>query len=115
VRRNIGRIEARIRVYQRRKDRLEINITICDIDRVKRVIFLPPAAKDLRRYRADAGRLVAKIEAYADAPETLANNVKSLKGSTALRLRVGEFRIIFEETPDEIIVTKIAPRGSAYD
>jgi mRNA interferase RelE/StbE len=94
---------------------LEINITICDIEDVKRVIILPPAAKDLRRYRADAGRLIAKIEAYASATETLANNIKSLKGSTALRLRVGEFRIIFEETSDEIIVTKIAPRGSVYD
>jgi mRNA interferase RelE/StbE len=94
---------------------LELKITICDIHDVKRVILLPAAAKDLRRHRADAERLVAKIEAYAKTPETQVNNIKSLKGSTARRLRVGDFRIVFEETVEEIIVTRIAPRGSVYD
>jgi mRNA interferase RelE/StbE len=36
-----------------------------------------------------------------------------LVGSTANRLRVGDFRAIFEESDTEIFVTKIAPRGSA--
>ena len=58
---------------------------------------------------------MAKIESYADDPNRLANLVKRLQGSTALRLRVGDYRIVFEETADEIVVTKIAPRGSAYE
>jgi mRNA interferase RelE/StbE len=41
--------------------------------------------------------------------------VTQLVGSTALRLRIGDFRVIFEETAEEIRVTRIAPRGSAYD
>jgi mRNA interferase RelE/StbE len=41
--------------------------------------------------------------------------VTQLVGSTALRLRIGDFRVIFEETADEIRVTRIAPRGSVYD
>jgi mRNA interferase RelE/StbE len=82
---------------------------------VKRVIVLPLAAKALRKHRADAERILAKIEAYAVDPTGLANRVKALQGSTALRLRVGEYRVVFEETEAEIIVTKIGPRGSIYD
>ena len=46
---------------------------------------------------------------------TGAGDVTQLVGSTALRLRIGDFRVIFEETAEEIRVTRIAPRGSAYD
>jgi mRNA interferase RelE/StbE len=38
-----------------------------------------------------------------------------LVGSSAKRTRVGDYRIVFEETGAEIVVTRIAPRGSAYD
>ena len=76
---------------------------------------MPVAAKALRKYRTEAGRLVAKIEAYAADPGSQANNVRALSGSSAMRLRVGDFRIIFEEADTEIIVTKIGPRGSVYD
>lgn len=83
--------------------------------KVKQVVILPLAAKALRKHRADAERILSKIESYAADPAARANNVKALQGSTALRLRVGEFRVIFEETASEIIVTKIGPRGSVYD
>lgn len=88
---------------------------ICDIFAVKRIVVLPRAAKALRKHRADAERILGKIEAYADEPDSLANNVKALQGSTALRLRVGDYRMVFEETDDEIIVTNFGPRGSVYD
>ena len=82
---------------------------------MKTVVILPAAARALRRHRSEAPRIVAKIEAYAQAPSSMANNVKALAGSSALRLRVGDFRVVFEETEDEIIVTKIGPRGSVYE
>jgi mRNA interferase RelE/StbE len=82
---------------------------------MKRLVILPAAAKALRRHRAEAERILAKIEAYAADPASQANNVKALKGSTALRLRVGDFRVVFEESDAEIIVTAIGPRGSIYD
>ena len=82
---------------------------------MKRVVVLPPAAKALRKHRADAGRILAKIESYAANPAAHAGNIKTLKASSALRLRVGDFRVVFEETETEIIVTKIGPRGSVYD
>ena len=42
-------------------------------------------------------------------------NVTRLVGSPAYRLRVGDFRAIFEGTEADIFVTSIAPRGSVYD
>jgi mRNA interferase RelE/StbE len=82
---------------------------------MKRVVILPAAAKTLRKHRAVAERILRKIEAYAANPAAQKNNVKALTGSTAKRLRIGDFRAIFEETETEIIVTRIGPRGSVYD
>ncbi len=82
---------------------------------MKTVVILPVAAKALRKHRTDAPRIVRKIEAYAAEPASLANNVAALAGSSAFRLRVAAFQIIFEETESEIIVTKIGPRGSVYE
>jgi mRNA interferase RelE/StbE len=86
-------------------------IAKCDSALVKHVILLPLAAKALRKHRADAERILSKIEAYAANQASLANKVKSLQGSSALRLRVGEYRVIFEETDSEIIVTKSVRAG----
>jgi mRNA-degrading endonuclease RelE of RelBE toxin-antitoxin system len=48
-------------------------------------------------------------------PILCANNVVQLVGSPLLRMRIGDHRAIFEETADAITVTKVRPRGSAYD
>jgi mRNA interferase RelE/StbE len=77
----------------------------------KAVVILPAAARALRRHRSE----LSKIEAYAEDPAGLANSVRKVVGSSALRLRVGDYRVIFEETETEIIVTRIGPRGSIYD
>lgn len=44
----------------------------------------------------------------------MANNVKRLQGSDYLRLRVGDWRVIFSEACVVIDVVKIAPRGDVY-
>ena len=42
-------------------------------------------------------------------------DVRKLKGyAAAFRLRIGEYRIIFEMTEGEIFVSDILPRGDAY-
>lgn len=82
---------------------------------MKKVAILPSAAKSLRKYRADADRILSKIEAYAADPAAFSNNVKALSDGSGLRLRVGDYRIVFEETRAEVIVTKIGPRGSIYE
>lgn len=60
-----------------------------------------------------AQRIMGKVEAYARDPRSQANNVAALKGSDAIRLRVGDWRAIMVET-QVINVIKIAPRGGAY-
>jgi len=37
-----------------------------------------------------------------------------LTGITGKRLRVGDYRMVFEETETQILVTKFGPRGDVY-
>jgi mRNA interferase RelE/StbE len=90
------------------------SIALCDAKNVKTVIYLSAARKGLRRHKAEANRIMAKIDAYAANPNAFAK-VKVLTGSTAKRLRIGDFRVIFEETDTEVIITDIGPRGSIYE
>ena len=82
---------------------------------MKTVRYHPDALKSLRRHGNVAARIRKAIEEYAAATGAHANNATRLIGSTACRLRVGDFRAIFEESDTDIIVTKIAPRGDVYD
>jgi mRNA interferase RelE/StbE len=77
--------------------------------------LLKSAATALRKDRNVAPRIREKIAAYAETPQSLANLVTELRGSSTKRLRVGDFRVLFEETATEIIVSRIGPRGSIYD
>lgn len=61
-----------------------------------------------------AARLRKAINDYAADPKAHANNVKSL-GDRGTGMRVGDYRIIFDETDTEILVTKVGPRGDVYD
>lgn len=59
---------------------------------------------------------MAKISAYAADPASQANNVKRLTGRPEImRLRVGNFRVLFTEADDDVLVIDIGPRGSIYD
>ena len=79
---------------------------------MKVVIFAPAAARDMRRHGNQAKRIVAKVTEYAT---TGAGDVKDLVGMAGKRLRVGDFRVIFEENEIEVRVTKIGPRSNIYD
>lgn len=79
---------------------------------MKQVVYTRPAASALRKHRSQAARIMEKIERHA---ETRAGDVKQLHGSTGLRLRVGGYRVIFEETETALTVTAIGPRGGIYD
>ncbi len=82
---------------------------------MKLVIYSKDAAKSLRRHRADAERIQKVIDAYAAETGAHVNSVTRLVGSKASRIRVGDFRVIIEESETAITVTKIGPRGSVYD
>ena len=79
---------------------------------MKKVNYTLSAFKDLQRLRSQAARIMSKVSAYAENGEGKATE---LVGQSGKRLRVGDFRVIFVETDDEIVVTKVGPRGSIYD
>ena len=55
------------------------------------------------------------IDEYAAGTGAHANHVKRLVGLPECRLRIGDFRAVFEETDAELFVTIIGPRSSVYD
>lgn len=79
---------------------------------MKIVIYSSDARRALHKHRNQALRLMQKIERYA---QTGAGDVTQLVGHPVFRMRIGDFRVLFEETSDEIRVTRIAPRGSIYE
>jgi DNA-binding XRE family transcriptional regulator len=56
-----------------------------------------------------------KLEAYAADPKASANQVTELRGQPLKRMRVGDFRVLFQETDEEILVSDLGPRGEIYD
>ncbi len=82
---------------------------------MKRVRYNIAAEKDLDRHANMADRVYRAMREYAAGEGAHANRVKPLKGTNTKRLRVGDFRVLFVEGVDEIVVTRVAPRGGAYD
>ena len=81
------------------------------------VEYSKTAIKTLKRLpRNVANRLLDKMDEIAKAPFEHHRNVKPLKGSPYYRLRVGDWRIVYEiqEKRINILVLKIAPRGEVY-
>ena len=81
---------------------------------MKTVVFSERALTALRKHRNVAARILGKLDAYAADPAASANQVTELRGHPAKRLRVGDFRVLFEESAVEILVSDIGPRGSIY-
>ena len=84
---------------------------------MKRVAYSKDAVKTIRRLPANISATIrAKIEQYAVDPMSLANNVKELRGeSGVLRLRVGDWRVLFVVDAETLTVVRVGPRGSVYD
>jgi mRNA interferase RelE/StbE len=83
---------------------------------MKEVRYSRDAIRTLRRMpRPTAERIRDKVAAYAADPSSQAVNVRRLKGEDGvLRLRVGDWRVIFEDGA-VIAVIRIGPRGGIYD
>ena len=84
---------------------------------MKAVEYSRDATKTLLRMdRATAQRIRSKVAQLATEPDSLANNVQALRGGDGLlRLRVGDWRVIYTEDIRVLLVVKVAPRGAAYD
>lgn len=83
---------------------------------MKKVSYSKQAIKVLSRMPANESiRIRSKIRQYGNDPPSQANNVKKLQGRDAYRLRVGDWRVIFDENEVVIDVIKIGARGSVYE
>lgn len=82
-----------------------------------RILFTKQADKALRKMpRNWAQRIREKIVQIAADPYQQPNNVTKLKDHPGFRLRVDDWRVIYEVEDGElvILVLRIAPRGGAY-
>lgn len=82
---------------------------------MRKIVLSKQAATALQRMpQADAKRITKKLQQYSVDPASMANNVKRLQGSDYHRLRIGDWRVIFNEAGVVIDVVKIALRGDVY-
>ena len=83
---------------------------------MKRITFTKSAIRTLSRMPANTATLIrSKIELYATDPAALANNVTKLQGREGYRLRVNDWRVIFDEDGTVLAILAIGPRGGIYD
>ena len=82
---------------------------------MKTVTYTRVALRGLQAHSNRARQIRAKIDQYAADPASLANNVIQLTGSTAKRLRIASFRVLFTETETTITILDVGPRGDIYE
>ena len=75
------------------------------------------AKKALQRVpQPDRTRITEKIVLLGENPDNASLDIKKLQGEPYFRLRVGQWRIIFDKDNEVKIISieKIKPRGDAY-
>ncbi len=83
------------------------------------LLFLSSAKKEFKKLDSSAQKLIKKkLIVLAENPELVKNNIKSLKGEYRgkFRLRVHQYRIIFQIKDDELIITilRVGHRKEIY-
>lgn len=81
------------------------------------VTYAKEALRSLRHMpRNHAQRIQQKIMLLAQDPYAHHNNVTKLQGREGYRLRVGDWRVIYDIVDEQLVihVVRIASRGSAY-
>ncbi|MCW5711697.1 type II toxin-antitoxin system RelE/ParE family toxin [Shinella sp.] len=82
---------------------------------MKQIVFHAPALRMLARIpRNEADKIRRKIYQYAADPAAQKANVKKLQGRAGFRLRVGNWRVIFDENGDVLDVLEVDSRGNIY-
>ena len=82
-----------------------------------RVVTTKSFAKALAKLPANLQkRIVAKIREVAAAPYAPNNNLTKLHGRNGYRLRVGDWRVIYELQDDRLVmlVLEMGPRAGIY-
>ena len=82
------------------------------------VEWTPAAVKDMGRItERDRGRIIAKVNQYAQDPASLAKQVVALTGSSYRRLRVGRHRVIIDiqrDTAAIMVIMRVRHRRRAF-
>jgi mRNA interferase RelE/StbE len=80
---------------------------------VKEIAFTSAAARQWRKLTATTrAQIDVKLTAFA---ETGAGDVKALKGVAGMRLRVGDWRVVFTTKADAITIHAVGHRREIYD
>jgi mRNA interferase RelE/StbE len=85
------------------------------VSAARTIVLAPEAAREFDALDSTVRQRVEKaLDQLALGPLALRNQIKRLKGDAAMRLRVGDWRIIFDVHVGEIIVLAIAHRREVY-
>jgi mRNA interferase RelE/StbE len=77
-----------------------------------RLIYKDPALRDLRKIPKEfAERILRRVDAFAAGAPA---DVKKLVGQDEYRMRIGDYRIIFQQEADLISVLRVVHRKDAY-
>jgi mRNA interferase RelE/StbE len=84
---------------------------------VYRIVRTKPFSKALAKLPANwQKRIFEKIREVAVSPYAPNNNLTKLQGRDGYRLRVGDWRVIYELQDDRLVmlVLEVGPRGGIY-
>jgi mRNA interferase RelE/StbE len=77
------------------------------------ILFTPAAARQLLRLSPQVReRISKKLDVFAATGQ---GDVKKLKGQTGVRLRIGDWRVIYYEEAGTIVVVAVGHRREIYD
>jgi mRNA interferase RelE/StbE len=92
---------------------LDPYIAICDIDGMKAIVFTSAALRQWTRLSTDVrSRIDKRLTEFAASGK---GDVKKLKGRDGARLRVGDWRVIFFEDGENIVIVAVGHRREIYD
>jgi mRNA interferase RelE/StbE len=95
-----------------RRARLADIAKFSNIARVKTIVFSPGAAKAFDKLAPAARRQLGEaLHAYAMHG---IGDTKAMVGTPTVRLRSGDFRVIFDEEPTRIVVLALGDRREIY-
>lgn len=80
---------------------------------MKRIVWTGPAKADVRRLdKSTAMRIFGSLHRFA---ETGQGDIKALEGRDEIRLRIGDYRLIFVTVSNDTIqVMRVLHRSDAY-
>jgi mRNA interferase RelE/StbE len=92
---------------------LDLPIALCDSEWVKEVEFTSAAIRQWRKLTATArAQIDLKLRAFA---KTGVGDVKALKGAAGMRLRSGDWRVLFTIKANTITIHAVGHRRDIYD